>query len=115
MRGEGLRVLGLGKDVAVKGYKLSEHIPKSELYNLVSQIRRCSVSIPSNIAEGNERGGKDFVRFLRIARGSLKELEVQLFIAKEIYNVEDIDLNKDLVSLSKMLFNLIISVEEISK
>ncbi len=49
-----------------------------------NQIQRASVSIPSNIAEGSERGGKDFVRFLRIASGSAAELRTQLYIAGEL-------------------------------
>ena len=53
-------------------------------YGIKDQMQRAAVSIASNIAEGSERGGKDFSRFLRIARGSAAELRTQLYIAKKI-------------------------------
>lgn len=66
-------------------YQITKDFPKDELFGLTSQIRRCAVSIPSNIAEGAARNSdKDFIRFLYIALGSLAELETQLIIAKEI-------------------------------
>ena len=66
-------------------YELTNSFPHSEQFGLTSQLRRASVSIPSNIAEGFGRGSnKDFRRFLDIARGSLFELQTQLYIAKEL-------------------------------
>lgn len=63
-------------------YTLTETFPNNQRYGLVQQIQRCSVSIPSNIAEGSARAGKkEFIQFLYIARGSLAELETQLMIA----------------------------------
>jgi len=63
-------------------YKLSKPFPKDEVYGLTSQMRRCAVSIPSNIAEGYGRNStSDYVRFLRIATGSLYELQTQMEIA----------------------------------
>ncbi|MCA9241289.1 MAG: four helix bundle protein [Planctomycetales bacterium] len=59
-------------------YALTRELPESERYGLVSQIQRAAVTIPSNIAEGYGRGGKDYRRFAMIARGSLMELETQL-------------------------------------
>ncbi|MBN8602927.1 MAG: four helix bundle protein [Planctomycetes bacterium] len=56
---------------------------------LKDQMQRAAVSIASNIAEGCERGGKDFSRFLRIAQGSLAELRTQLYIAKKIGRFDD--------------------------
>jgi len=65
-----------GMDLAEQVYLLSAEYPKSEIYGLVSQIRRAVVSIPSNIAEGHGRySDNEFVRFLSIANGSLKEVE----------------------------------------
>lgn len=62
-------------------YLITKHLPKEEVYGLVSQIRRCCISIPSNIAEGYGRNSKnDYIRFLQIASGSLYELQTQLEI-----------------------------------
>lgn len=74
-----------GIQLSVNCYKLTEHFPKSELYGLTSQIRRSAVSVPSNIAEGYGRKTKgEYVQFLHIALGSLRELDTQLIIAKEV-------------------------------
>ncbi len=72
-------------DLSVRCYKLTEYFPKSEIYGLTSQIRRCSVSIPSNIAEGYGRKGRgEYVHFLHIALGSARELDTQLIIAFKV-------------------------------
>jgi len=66
-------------------YKLTEQLPKSELYGLASQMRRAGVSIPSNIAEGKMRGTrKDYRHFLLNALGSGAELETQVEISKRL-------------------------------
>ena len=66
-------------------YELTAQLPKNELYGLTSQIRRCAVSIPSNIAEGSKRGTrKDFRQFILIAYGSSAELETQIDIARRL-------------------------------
>ena len=66
-------------------YKLTKIFPKEETYGLSSQMQRAVVSIPSNIAEGNDRNSsKEFSQFLRIARGSLAELETQIIISEKI-------------------------------
>jgi four helix bundle protein len=63
-------------------YKITRTFPKDETYGLTAQMRRCAVSIPSNIAEGYGRNSSsDYVRFLRIAMGSLYELQTQLEIS----------------------------------
>jgi four helix bundle protein len=63
-------------------YQISKVFPNIEVYGLTSQIRRCAVSIPSNIAEGcGRRTSADTIQFLHIARGSLYELETQLYLA----------------------------------
>ncbi|OHA31514.1 MAG: hypothetical protein A3B11_00960 [Candidatus Taylorbacteria bacterium RIFCSPLOWO2_01_FULL_44_26] len=65
-------------------YKIG--FPKEELYGLSSQMRRASVSIPSNIAEGQQRKSrKEFTQFLRMAFGSSAELDTQIIIAKKLY------------------------------
>jgi len=70
-------------------YKISSTFPDSEKFGLVSQIRRASVSIPSNIAEGaGRKGNKEFIQFIHIALGSLSELDTQYLIAVRLYYVE---------------------------
>jgi four helix bundle protein len=72
-------------DLVESVYRLTTRYPKEELYGLTSQTRRASVSVPSNIAEGQGRQTTaDFMHFLAIARGSLKELETQVIIARRL-------------------------------
>ena len=72
-------------DLSVRCYKLTNYFPKSEIYGMISQIRRCSVSVPSNIAEGYGRKGKgEYIHFLHIALGSLRELDTQLTISLRV-------------------------------
>ena len=72
-------------DLVVEVYKLVSLLPSDELYALSNQMKRSAVSIPSNIAEGQERGtAKDFAKFLYIAKGSKAELETQLLICTRL-------------------------------
>ena len=74
-----------GIDLAHLVYEITKDFPKDEIYGLTSQIRRCAISIPSNIAEGCGRDSKnDFNHFLAIATGSTFELETQLILAKKL-------------------------------
>jgi len=69
-------------------YKASKSFPKDETYGLTSQIRRCAVSIPSNIAEGyGRKSTSDYIRFLNIATGSLYELQTQLEICLNLQHL----------------------------
>jgi four helix bundle protein len=68
-----------------KIYELTSHFPEAEKFGLINQLRRASVSIPSNIAEGSSRNSnKDFSRFLQITLGSAYEIETQLIIAHDL-------------------------------
>ena len=100
-----------------KSMKLAESVyvytntfPESEKYGLVSQMRRCAVSIPSNIAEGSLRSTeKDFKNFLRIAFGSGAELETQLELATRLnFGDESVrkNVNTHLSEVMKMLNTL---------
>lgn len=89
-------------------------LPKAEAFGLASQMRRAAVSVPSNIAEGFGRGSRiDYLRFLKIARGSLFELDSQLLLAREMgyLNARGYQsLVADWNELSKVLAGLIRSV-----
>lgn len=66
-------------------YKLTQRFPREEIYGLSGQLRRAGVSVPSNIAEGfGRRSRSDYRSFLRVARGSLLEIQTQLLIAREL-------------------------------
>ena len=92
-------------------YKLTSILPLEEKFGLVSQLRRCAVSIPSNIAEGSGRkSNKEFAQFLSIAYGSLCELDTQVIISMELGFLKNQDLEeieKEVGELQKMLFALI--------
>ena len=80
------------KRLAADVYRLCLSFPSVRHRGLTEQMLRSAVSIPSNIAEGDERGtNRDSLRFLQIARGSLAELETQLHIAKDIHLISDAD------------------------
>lgn len=95
-------------------YLISATFPSDEKFGLISQMRKSSVSIPSNIAEGWGRlSKKNYVQFLRISRGSLFELETQLLITKELNYISDCESIKNLIiEISKMLNSLIKKIEK---
>lgn len=70
--------------LAKQVYELSRDFPPDERFGLTSQIRRAVVSVSSNIAEGHSRQGREFAHFFSIARGSLAEVESQLYLAAEL-------------------------------
>ncbi len=85
-------------------YSLTKELPDIEKYGLISQMNRCSVSIPSNIAEGCSKDSqKDFVRYLQIALGSTFELETQIVICKELgyLNNSETLILEDIIKLQK--------------
>jgi four helix bundle protein len=80
-----LRVWQEAMDLAESCYRLTAAFPRDELFGLTSQIRRASSSIPANIAEGYGRASAgSYVQFLRVAQGSLKELETHLLLAGRV-------------------------------
>ena len=98
-------------------YKVTESFPKSELYGLTSQIRRCAVSVPSNISEGAARTSlKEFSHFLSITLGSIAELETQLIISKNLDYLTKSQFEKlisDLVSIRRMTLGLKKSINKV--
>ena len=84
-RYQDLKVWQKSMDLVMEVYSLTKLLPKEELYGLSNQMKRAAVSIPSNIAEGQQRGSKrDFAKFLIIARGSNAELQTQLMICERL-------------------------------
>src|SRR5262249_8412254 len=80
-----LRVWQDSMALATSCYKLTREVPKEELFGLTSQVRRSAASIPANIAEGHGRENtRSFIQYLRIAQGSLKELETHLMLAERV-------------------------------
>lgn len=94
-----------GHELTLAIYKHTKKYPKEELFNLVSQMKRSSSSIPTNIAEGcGRKSEKDFSRFLYFAFGSANELEYQLLLSIELHFIPN-----------EIGANLLIQVEEIKK
>jgi four helix bundle protein len=96
-------------------YKITKTFPKEELYGLISQMRRCAISMPSNIAEGYCRHRKlEYIQFLQIAFASGAELETQLLIAKELkyLKLSDFETAYELLQeVMKMLNSLISKIK----
>ncbi|MDO8269418.1 MAG: four helix bundle protein [Candidatus Levybacteria bacterium] len=98
-------------ELCVSGYKITEEWPKAEQFGLTFQVRKCFVSIPSNIAEGQRRGHKaEYIQFIRIAYGSGAELETQLLVAlkvgylsKKVYDELDGLLEEVMKMLNRLL------------
>lgn len=94
----------------LKIYTLTKSFPNDEVYGLISQIRRASTSIPTNIVEGSSRGSeKDFARFLQISIGSASEVEYLLLLSKDLKYIDDTlftDLQNEVITIRKMLINL---------
>ena len=81
---EKLKIWQKAMDVAVHIYEISSLLPNDEKFNLIHQIKKCAVSIPSNVAEGAGRNhNKEFIQFLGIANGSTFELITQLILPKD--------------------------------
>lgn len=92
-------------------YSITKSFPKEEMYGLTNQIRRCAVSVPSNISEGAARQtNKEFIQFLYIALGSNTELETQLLIAFNLNFISEVDYEncyRKVDEIGKMLSGLI--------
>ncbi|MBP7820973.1 four helix bundle protein [Candidatus Saccharibacteria bacterium] len=101
--------------LAKQVYELTSSLPKSEVYGISSQVQRCAISIPSNIAEGQQRNNiKEYRHFLGIAKGSSAELETQLLLIKEIYKKDCETQLSLLLEIQKMLSVLIKKLEPVT-
>jgi len=98
-------------DLVTEVYKISKRLPDDETYGLISQIRRCAVSIPSNMAEGYGRNSTNqYVHFLRIATGSLYELQTQMEICLNLQYIDKMEFEQLYESsreIERMLSSLI--------
>lgn len=89
-------------------YLLTESLPKLEMFGLSSQMRRCTVSIPSHIAEDKTRSTRnDYRRFLAIAHASTAELETQCILSDRIFNPKDPKIFTIIIEIKKMLSRMI--------
>lgn len=103
-------------DLAELIYSITSEFPSEEKYGLISQIRRSTVSISSNIAEGAARNSpREFLQFISIARGSIAELKTQIYIAKRVKFITEVQLNEIILpieDISKMLVGLKNSIQK---
>jgi len=102
-----LNIWKLALDLANEVYNLTDQFPKNEEFGLKSQLRRCSVSVASNIAEGSSRSSnKDFNRFLKISLGSLYELQTQIIISsnRNYFDLEKLEtIENKIIELQRMI------------
>lgn len=105
-----------GMELVAMVYDATDRFPSHEQFGLVSQLRRAAMSVPSNIAEGKAHySNRDFVRFLRIARGSLAEIETQILIAQQRKYLSEsigVTLARHLDELGRILSGLINSLKQ---
>lgn len=97
-------------------YEITNSLPADERFTLGQQMRRCAISIPSNIAEGaGRRGNKEWTRFLYISLGSLSELETQIDIAKMLGYIDDDKIIIERITFIRvMVTKLIVSLNNIT-
>jgi four helix bundle protein len=109
-----LRVWQEAIDLVEAIYDLTKRFPKTEIYGLISQMRRSAVSVPSNIAEGAARlSDREFIQFLGVARGSLSELETQITIAERLgYVVDPVGVTGKVDTVFALLNGLIGSLQK---
>jgi four helix bundle protein len=111
-----LRVWQDALTLAASCYRLTHNFPKEEMFGLTSQIRRSVASIPANIAEGHGREStRTFIQYLRIAQGSLKELETHLMLAERIGLSDGAAIEPYMAqceSIGKMIRSLIRSLQQ---
>jgi four helix bundle protein len=111
-----LRVWQDAMTLAESCYRLTRGFPKDELFGLTSQIRRSAASVPANIAEGHGRENtRTFVQYLRIAQGSLKELETHVLLAQRIGFADQAAVNATMEqcdAVGKMLRSLIRALQQ---
>ncbi len=97
-------------DLVESIYRLIKFLPQEEMYALSSQLRRAVISIPSNIAEGQNRNTqKEFVQFLYVSLGSASEVETQLLIAKRLNYLQNIENELNQINKIRKMINALIN------
>jgi four helix bundle protein len=108
-----------GMELAEMCYRLTRAFPREEVFGMTSQVRRAATAIPDNIAEGYGRENSgEYVQFLRIAQGSLKELETHLILASRVglaSNEDTASILEKCETVGKMLRALIRSIQKRQK
>jgi len=111
-----LKAFKLADEIAILVYEITAEFPKEELYGLISQMRRAAVSVPSNIVEGCARDSEaDYLRFLYIAFGSLRELHYQIDFSKRLgfwVSKDSSGLESKVIETEKVLSGLIRSLRK---
>ena len=111
-----LQVWAKAHVLTLTAYRITADFPRTELYCLTNQIRRCASSVPANIAEGcGKRSNAEFQRFLNIAAGSAGELEYHFLLARDLTYLKEAeyqDVNNKVVEVKRMLSSLISKIEE---
>ena len=102
-------------DLVEMVYRLTRRFPKEELYGLTAQIRKAAVSVPSNIAEGQgRRTTAEFLHFLSIANGSLKEVETQILVAERLSYIDQQETSEGMeltTEVGRLVSDLVNSLE----
>ncbi|WP_035677928.1 four helix bundle protein [Flavobacterium limnosediminis] len=109
-----LKIWILSMEITSDIFKLCKTFPKSETYSLISQMNKCSVSMPSNIAEGSNRGNKHFQHYLNISLGSSFELQTQLLIALQneyLSKEKTEEIENKIIEFQKMMTSFISKLE----
>jgi four helix bundle protein len=110
-----LRVWQDAMSLAELSYRLTKAFPRDELFGLTSQIRRAAVSVPANIAEGHGREStQSFIQYLRVAQGSLKEVETHFLLAERVGILKSVDAELALQAcegVGKMIRSLVRSLQ----
>ena len=105
-------------DLVIEIYKLTDKFPKSELYGIISQMRRAAISIPSAIAEGyGRKSSKEYLQYYSIAYGSALELETQIIISKKLQFISETNFYKAellLEEVCKMLNSMIYKIKKLN-
>jgi len=108
-----LDIWKMGIELVEEVYKITAEFPREEIYGLTNQMRRASVSIPSNISEGAARSSKkEFIKFLYVALSSLAELETQVLISEKLGYLKNRNLMELIEKQRRMQLNFIRYLKE---